>query len=114
MPPKPRVDLGAPPTAAATTGAASKFIGVPDNYITKAGGVIPGDVQMRPDLNPVYVGPTYETDGPNTTAALQALATLPPETIARLQIRMAKGGLIGSSTRVSVGVLDDTTVSAYK
>jgi hypothetical protein len=106
----------APPSVSGDSGSGSKFIGVPDDYTTRYGGSapIPGTVQMRPDINPVMVGPTYETKGPNTTGALQAIASLPPETMARLQIRMARAGLIGSSTQVTVGVADDSTVTAYK
>lgn len=105
-----------PAVGSSDSGSGSKFIGVPDDYTTRYGGSapIPGTVQMRPDINPVMVGPTYETKGPNTTSALAAIASLPPETMARLQIRMARAGLIGSSTQVTVGVADDSTVTAYK
>lgn len=106
------------PALGGTTASSSgdKYIGVPDDYTTDYGGSAPisGVIQMRPDLYPVKVGPTYETKGPNTTSALAAIASLPPEAMARLQIRMARAGLIGPSTRVAVGVADDTTVGAYK
>jgi len=86
------------------------FIGVPDGYTTPYRGteIIPGTVQMRPDINPVIVGPSYE-DGTE-----YAITRLSVEEIARLQGRLAQAGLIGPETRFRIGVADTTTIGAYK
>ena len=106
----------APPRITPKDEQEPSFIGVPDDYRTdyRGSNIISGAVQMRPDLYPVQVGPSYETDGPNTASAMAAVASLSPENTARLQIKLAKAGLISKSSVVQVGVFDDVTESAYR
>lgn len=97
-------DFGTPPPP-----SSSNYLGVPNGYVF----VPPNPYNYQqgfigPRITPQPVAPRYMTGDEFS------IASMPPEQLARLQQSMATAGLIGSNTRVRVGLADDATVSAFK
>ena len=107
----PVVDVGAPPAA---DGSASTFLGVPNNYVFN-----PPDNVISKAPDPVsqmlgFVATSAQQPPRYKSGDELALASMPPETIARMQSALATVGLIGPSTTIHVGLADSATVSAFK
>lgn len=111
-------DFGAPPPPAASNN--TNYLGVPDNYAylpkpnTSGFNVFgalglptfgdqSGNLRGQPAL------PRYQTGDD-----IGIVASMPPETVARLQQALATAGLIGPKTQFRVGLADDTTTNAFK
>jgi hypothetical protein len=106
--------LAAGPPVAAATQTGPSFIGVPDGYFYDSGvRTMPRGAAGGPrsadsiDRNPVRL-PQY-TSGSEVGLTFRSV-----EDVARWQAALAKVGLIGSNTRVTVGVADEATLAAYR
>jgi len=107
-------DFGAPPPVSSTS-----YIGVPGGYgylpRQNRGGFnvfgalgVPTFGDQSGSVNGAPVAPKYQTGDEFT------VASMPPEQLARLQQQLASAGLIGSNTKIRVGIADDATVAAFK